>query len=147
MYYQQACQYLGITDNKIIVFDPLNPKLLDVYFKLFLHPLESLGVDFFWHNYTGGHQLYKLLAYNDYHYKDAARNPAKRALLLSRNAIYAPHRYSVLYAGTSEVSWDNLKRISDRNLNAANIGVSWWSHDVGGNHGGIEVSELYIRSV
>ena len=30
-------------------------------------------------------------------------------------------------------------------MNAANIGVSWWSHDVGGNHGGIEESELYIR--
>lgn len=32
-------------------------------------------------------------------------------------------------------------------LNAANIGVSWWSHDVGGNHGGIEDGELYIRYI
>ena len=32
-------------------------------------------------------------------------------------------------------------------MNAANIGVSWWSHDVGGNHGGIEDGELYLRYV
>lgn len=147
MYYQQACSYLGITGGKIIVFDPLNPKLLDVYFKLFLHPLEAMGVDFFWHDYKADNQVSKLLAYNHYHYMDAARNPAKRSLILSRNAIYAPHRYPILYAGQTEVSWEGLRKISQNQLNACNIGVSWWSHDVGGNHGGIEVSELYIRYV
>lgn len=146
-YYQQACSYLGVTSNKIITFDPLNPKLLDVYFKLFLHPLESLGVDFFFHDYKGDNNVFKLLAYNHYNYKDIGRNPAKRSIMLSRNGIYAPHRYPVLYAGASEVSWDGLKRISSANLAASNIGVSFWSHDVLGNHGGIEESELYIRHV
>ena len=41
-FYQQACQYLGIENNKIILFDPLNPKLMDIYFKLFLHPFFSI---------------------------------------------------------------------------------------------------------
>ena len=58
-----------------------------------------------------------------------------------------PHRYPILYAGETEVSWDGLKEISSSMLSAANIGVSFWSHDVGGNHGGIEESELYIRYV
>ena len=146
-YYAQACSYLGINGNKIIVFDPLNPKLLDVYFKLFLHPLESLGVDFFWHDYKGDNNPLKLLAYNHFNYKDIGRNPAKRNIMLSRNGIYAPHRYPILYAGETEVSWEGLKEISSSMMAAANIGVSFWSHDVGGNHGGIEESELYIRYV
>lgn len=147
MYYQKACEYLNIKDNKIIVFDPLNPKLLDVYFKLFLHPLEALGVDFFWHDYKGNKNIYLLNLYNHYHYLDSGRNPSKRSMILSRNGILAPHRYPVLYGGISKVSWDSLREISMNNLNAANIGVSFWSHDVGGYHGGIEESELYIRHV
>ena len=102
-YYAQACSYLGINGDKIIVFDPLNPKLLDVYFKLFLHPLEALGVDFFWHDYKGDNNALKLLAYNHFNYKDIGRNPAKRSIMLSRNGIYASHQYRVLYAGEHEV--------------------------------------------
>ena len=146
-YYAKASEYLGVKDNKIILFDPLNPKLLDVYFKLFLHPLEALGVDFFWNEYDGKKDLTNLWANNHYLYLDNGRDPSKRSLLLSRGAIYAPHRYPVLYGGSSEVSWDNLKSLPFIYLNAANIGVSFWSHDVAGNHGGIEDSELYIRYI
>ncbi len=146
-YYQKACEYLGIEKNKIILFDPLNPKLMDVYFKLFLHPLEAVGVDFFWSDYQGEGNPYKLLSYNHFLYLDAGRNPAKRSLILSRNGLYRGHCYPILYAGSSEVSWQGLEEIAFSNLNASNIGVSFWSHDIGGNHGGIEESELYIRYV
>ncbi len=146
LYYQQACQYLGVDANKILLFDPLNPKFLDVYLKLFLHPLESLGVDFFWNDYDGDDES-MLFLLNHYGYLDASRMEGKRPMIMARNAHIAPHRYSVLYPGKSEVGWDNLKAIPFWNLNACNMGVSWWSHDIGGNHGGIEESELYIRSV
>lgn len=146
-FYQKACEYLGVANDKIILFDPLNPKLMDVYFKLFLHPLEALGIDFFWSDYQADGNAYKLLSYNRLMYMDAGRNPAKRSLHLSRNGLLAGHRYPVLYAGSSEISWETLKDVAFSNLLSANIGVSWWSHDIGGNHGGIEESELYIRSV
>ena len=107
-YYKQASEYLGIKNNTVIQFDPLNPKLLDVLFKMFLHPLEALGVDFFWNDSTCPDDVNKLWALNHYMYLDSGRNSNKRALLL---------------------------------------GVSWWSHDVGGNHGGIEDGELYLRYV
>lgn len=144
-YYTQACKYLNIDGNKIITFDPLNPKLMDIYFKVFLHPLENIGVDFFWSDYNGNLNLTNLWFNNHYMYRDSGRNPAKRPMLLARNAIYAPQRYPVLYGGSSEITWEELKKIPMRYLNAANIGVSWWSFDVGGNHGGVEESELYIR--
>lgn len=145
--YKQASEYLKIQTPKVIDFDPLNPKLLDVLFKIFLHPLESMGVDFFWNDSNGGMDVSKLWALNHYMYLDSGRNHNKRPLLLARGSVYAPHRYPVLYGGSSEISWQALKKLPFLYLNAANIGVSWWSHDVGGNHGGIEDGELYLRYV
>lgn len=144
-FYKQASEYLQVTDSKIITFDPLNPKLLDVMFKVFLHPLESLGIDFFWNDGMGDMNVTKLWALNHYLFLDSGRNSNKRPLILARNGIYAPHRYPVLYGGSSEISWECLKKLPFQYLNAANIGVSWWSHDVAGNHGGIEEGELYVR--
>lgn len=146
-YYKQASELLAVTDSSIIKFDPLNPKCLDVLFKIFLHPLESLGVDFFWNDSTGDLDVTKLWALNHYMYLDSGRANTKRAMLLARGSVYAPHRYPVIYGGSSEVSWDKLKELPFLYLNAANMGVSWWSHDVAGNHGGIEEGELYVRYV
>ena len=103
-YYKQAAEYLQVTGSSIIDFDPLNPKLLDVLFKMFLHPLEALGVDFFWNDSDGNKDLSKLWALDHYMYLDSGRNNNKRALLLSRGGILAPHRYPVLYGGSSEIS-------------------------------------------
>lgn len=146
-YYKPASEYLEILDSKVILFDPLNPKLLDVLFKVFLHPLEQLGVDFFWNDSACRDDVSKLWALDHYMYLDSGRNNSKRPMILSRNGLVAPHRYPVLYGGSSEVSWESLKSLPFKYLNAANIGVSWWSHDVGGNHGGYEHGELYIRYI
>ena len=144
-FFKQACLYLGKKDATIIQFDPLNPKLLDILLKMFLHPLEALGVDFFWNDYRSANDVNKLWSLNHYLYMDSKRDVAKRGMLLARNGLIAPHRYGVLYGGSSEISWEALRKIPFDILNASNIGVSWWSHDVGGNHGGIEDGELYVR--
>lgn len=146
-YYPQASQYLEVQSPNIIQFDPYNPKHIDVLFKMFLHPLEAFGIDFFWNDSKGNMDVSKLWALNHYMYLDSGRNSNKRPLILSRGGIYAPHRYPVLYGGSSEISWSALKGLPFLYLNAANIGVSWWSHDVGGNHGGVEDGELYIRYI
>lgn len=144
-YYKQAIEFLKATPNSVIQFDPLNPKHLDLLFKVFLHPLENLGVDFFWNDSTGDMNVSRLWAINHYMYLDSGKNNNSRPMILARSGLIAPHRYPVLYGGSSEISWDKLKEIPFMYLNAANIGVSWWSHDVGGNHGGIEDGELYLR--
>ncbi|MBQ3307477.1 MAG: DUF5110 domain-containing protein [Bacilli bacterium] len=146
-YYPQAAQYLGVNNGSVIPFDPLNPRHIDVMFKMFLHPLEALGVDFFWNDSTGNMDITNLWSLNHYLYLDASREGEERALILGRGSVTAPHRYPVLYGGSSEISWKKLQEIPFMYLNAANIGVSWWSHDVGGNHGGMEDSELFIRYV
>ena len=145
--YKKVSEALGVSGSKIILFDPLNPKLLDVMFKLLLHPLEEAGVDFFWNDSLGEQQVTKLWALNHYMFLDSGRATNRRPMFLGRGSIYAPHRYPVLYGGSSEISWKALKNLPFQYLNAANIGVSWWSHDVGGNHGGIEDEDLYTRHV
>ncbi|MBR2247546.1 MAG: DUF5110 domain-containing protein [Bacilli bacterium] len=143
--YKYVQEFLAIKNPTIVNFDPLNPKIMDVLFKVFLHPLEALGVDFFWNDYKGDKDIKKLWATNHYMFLDSGRNLNKRGLILGRNGIYAPHRYPILYGGSSEISWEELKKLPFKYLNAANIGVSFWSHDVGGNHGGVEEGELYLR--
>ena len=145
--YNEAIKYLQVKPGHSIRFEPFNPRFLDVYFKLFLHPLENIGVDFFWNDYDNNKDSYSTWVMNHYHYFDLEKNYAKRGMTLGRNSLIAPHRYPVLYSEKTKVSWDNFKLIPFYNLSASNIGVSWWSHDIGGYSEGIEEAELYIRSV
>ena len=147
LYYTKACELLNVKTNTLIKIDPLNPKLLDVLFKVCLHPLEALGVDFFWCDVDTKTDITRLWSYAHYMFLDSGRSNKKRGLVLARSGLIAPHRYPVLYGGSSLISWKNLKELPFLYLNASNIGVSWWSHDVAGNHGGVEESGLYLRYI
>ncbi len=146
-FYEKAKEYLTASENGIIPFNPLDPKFLDVYFKLFIHPLESYGVDFFWNDYDNLNDLQKLWIMNHYHYFDLQKSEAKRGMILARNPLIASHRYPVLYSGETKVSWDNFRKLPFFNISASNIAVCWWSHDIGGYSGGVEEDDLYIRSI
>lgn len=146
-HYEEFKNFLEYKEEGIISIDPLNPKNLDALLKYGLQPLEEFGVDFFWNDYSDTSNIHKLWILNYYMFKNLSRNPAKRGMILSRNALKAVHRYPVSYAGLSKVSWENFKSTPYFNLSASNIGACWWSHDVGGFIDGIEDPELYIRSV
>ena len=147
-FFEEAKKYLTPDEKGVIPFAPYDPKFIDVYLKILIHPLEGLGVDFFWNDYNVDTKDMKATwLLNHYLYKDLARNPDKRGMVLGRSGMIAAHRYPVLYSGKTKVSWDNFKTIPFFNLSASNIGVCWWSHDIGGYNDGIEDSELYIRSV
>ncbi|MEG1495008.1 MAG: glycoside hydrolase family 31 protein [Bacilli bacterium] len=146
--YQTAAAYLKVVEPNVIMFDPLNPVFMDVYMKVFLHSLEGKGIDFFWNDYEKvSRNANDLDLLNYYHFLDIKRTPDKRGMLLSRPSDIAPHRYPISYSGKTEATWETLKQLPLLNQRAANVGVSWWSHDIGGNHGGIEDPELYIRYV
>lgn len=147
IFYEEFKKYVAPGEDGTIAFNPRDPRFLDVYLKVMLHPLENMGVDFFWNDYDEIKDLKNLWILNHYQYNDLARNQGKRGMILARNSMIAAHRYPVLYSGQTQVSWSNFKLLPFFNLSASNIGVSWWSHDVGGHHGGIEDPELYIRSV
>lgn len=142
--YKRTLEYIRPNENGIISFAPFNPIFLDILMKIMLHPLENMGVDFFWLDYPNNERLSHYFL-THYLYLDSGRNESKRNMLISRNPLIAAHRYGILYSGRTKISFDTLKKLSYINLSAANIGVSWWSHDVGGYSGGMEDSELYLR--
>lgn len=148
LHYPEIAKYFGITDNKIIAFDPLNPVLLDAVFKFLLKPLRDMGVDFFWNDFkktdTGLDNLWFL---NYYLLRGDPNDLSVRDVILARSTPLNPHLQAITYTGKTMVGWESLRKIPMYNQNAANAGVSWISHDVAGNYGGTEEEELYIRSI
>ncbi len=146
-YYKEALKYLKADEEGVIPFNALNPQFIDVYFKMLIHPLDNLDVDFFWLDLNALKNPMDTWVLNHYHIYDMMRNYKRRPMILSSNAQIAAHRYPVLYSGKNIVDWKTLKLIPFFNANASNAGITWWSHDIGGYHKGIEDSELYIRFV
>lgn len=146
-YYNEAIKYLETDQNGNIPFDVLNPKYIDVYLKFFIHQLDNMGVDFYFLDFKDKNRLEEMNIIKHYHFYDMLRTYNHRPLLYSYNTGMVAHKYSILYSGKNIVSWDTLKTMPYINNNAANIGVSWWSHDIGGYYKGIEDNELYTRFV
>ena len=145
--YKEARKALGLEEgkNEVIPFNAFDKKLVKVYFDNLISPLNHDGVDFFWIDYKKDLSTLKALDY--YHMSDMFIKSNNRPLIMSRNTNCASHRYPVHYSGETIVSWDTLNYLPSFNSAASNIGLSWWTHDVGGFKDGIEDSELYMRYV
>ena len=142
--YLKMCQDLNHPSNKTIPFRALDKNFILAYFNNLINPLYDLDIDFFWLDCK---DEITTRALNYYHFTDYKKFPDKRGMILSRNGGKSSHRYPVHYSGETKVGWETLKYIPFFNSTASNIGLSWWSHDVGGYKGGIEDSELYLRYV
>ena len=116
-YYNEALKYLTPDKDGKIPFNVLDPKFVDVYFKLFIHPLDALGVDFYWLDLENKQNIQNLTLLKHYHFYDMQRDFKRRPLLLSEGNGLAPHRYPVLYSGKTNVSWATLRKIPFYNNN------------------------------
>lgn len=143
-YYNEALKYLS-KENDRIPFNILDSKFIDVYFKLFIHPLDLLGIDFYWLDTDENKPEINLLKH--YHFSDMKRDFKRRPLLLSNGNNIAPHRYPVLYSGKTSVCWNTLRKIPFYNNNSFNNGAPFWAHDISGYFKGTEDNELYLRSI
>ena len=145
--FDQLENNLNIIDNDVIPFNVYDSKLIDIYLNVLIHPLDNIDVDFYWIDEESKKNIKELFFLKHYHFYDMMRNYKRRPMILARNTMVAPHRYPVLYSGKTIVSWDTLKMIPIHNMNATNMGISFWSHDIGGYYKGIEDNELYTRFV
>jgi alpha-glucosidase (family GH31 glycosyl hydrolase) len=143
--YNVSASDMGITDSSTIPFKPYSKMFVINYLNNHINPLMNMGVDFFWLDYKD--ELDNLKALDYYHFNNYKVSTEKRGMLLTRNPLTSAHKYPVLYSGETLVSWNELEYLPFYNSNSANIGVSWWSHDVGGYKLGIEDSELYLRHI
>lgn len=146
-YYNDALKYIEADSEGKIPFNVLDPKFIDVYLKMFIHPLDALGVDFYWLDLENNLNNANLTLLKHYHFYDMQRNFKRRPLLLSDGTTIAPHRYPVLYSGKTKVGWDTLRKIPFYNNNSFNNGAPFWAHDISGYFKGTEDNELYIRSI
>ena len=142
--FKQESKYEG---EGIIPFNVYNPDMLNAYFDELIKPLYDFGTDFFWIDYNNPKNISILRTLNRYHTDDFKRFYNKRPMILSRNGLIASHKYPILYSGETIVSWKNLNLIPEFNSKSSNIGLSFWSHDIGGYKLGIEDPELYMRFV
>ena len=128
-----------------IPFNVYDAKVMDVFLKVLINPLNQLGIDLYSINTFNKKDLDRLTILKHYLYYNTPNS--KRALISSRNSLVASHRYPILYSGKTEVSWDTLKKLPSFNMSSTNFGVSFTSSDVGGTTGGIEDNELFIRFI
>lgn len=142
--YEEMAKICPADKDLKIPFNVLDPKCLDAYLKLLIHPLDDIGVDFFFLDDIDKNQE-QLFLKKHYHFYDMMRNYKRRPLVLGYNSSLASHRYPIVYSGKSEVNWQTLKMLPLFNADATNMGVSYLAHDLGGYYKGTEDSELYIR--
>lgn len=119
------------------------------YFEDVHHPLEKIGVDFWWIDWQQGtnlstHSVDPLWLLNHYHFKDSKQRHGE-GLILSRYAGLGSHRYPVGFSGDTIVSWASLAFQPYFTATAANVGYTWWSHDIGGHMHGQRDDELALR--
>lgn len=145
--YREAIKYIETNKDGVIPFNVYDPRFIDIYLKFFIHPLDNLGVDFYFLDYVDKNNLKDLSILKHYQYYDMMRYSAKRPLVYGYNSCLCSHRYSILYSGRNVVGWEALRTLPLFNINSSNNGVTWWSHDIGGYHNGIEDNELFIRFV
>ena len=145
--YLEFQKYYNKDLNKNIPLNVYDPKLVDSYLKGIINPFLDKGVDFLWMDDNNKENTLRSFTMNYFLYKNFNLNKSKRNFIISRNFGICPHKYSALYSGETLISWKTLKLLPFFNSTAANIGVSWWSHDIGGYKGGTEDAELFMRYV
>lgn len=151
--YPEMAKAMGVDAKKElpVVFDIADEKFIEHYFDIVHHPLEDMGVDFWWIDWQQGSVSTKegldpLWMLNHYHFLDIGRD-RKRPMTFSRYAGPGSHRYPVGFSGDSIITWESLHFQPYFTATASNIGYGWWSHDIGGHMNGYRDNELETRWV
>lgn len=137
---------LNIQKDGVIPINVYNTDLLEAFLKSIIDEYTKIGVDYFSIDDINKDKTYSFMLLH-YIFTNYMKSENKRGLVFSRNPEIASHRYPVSYSGITNVSWKTLSYLPYFNLTSANIGLSYWSHDIGGYHNGIEDAELYTRYV
>jgi alpha-glucosidase (family GH31 glycosyl hydrolase) len=132
-----------------VPFDITDERFATAYLDVLHHPLEEIGVDFWWIDWqqgelSGMHGVDPLWMLNHLHFVDSARD-GRRGLTFSRYAGPGSHRYPVGFSGDTVITWDSLRFQPEFTATASNIGYGWWSHDVGGHLHGVRDDLLTVR--
>ena len=151
--YQDFMVGMGYSPNsqRTVPFDAANKLYIDNLFTHILWPLEAQGVDFWWVDwqqepYTRGLPGLKNIAWlNQVFYEKSNRNKL-RGQSFSRWGGWGDHRYPIHFSGDATTTWKMLDFEVAFNSVSSNVGLFFWSHDMGG-HWGPRNEEAYARWV
>ena len=150
--YPAMARRIGIdpASKEPVRFDIANPAFTMPYLELLHHPYEAMGVDFWWMDWQQGEEstlpgLDPLWMLNHVHFHDDGRDGVKRPFIFSRWGGLGNHRYPIGFSGDSVSSWASLAFQPYYTATAANVGYSWWSHDIGGHYRDVPDPELQTR--
>lgn len=150
--YPEVAKTMGLNTKveEPAAFDLENKKFKEAYFHDVHHKMEDEGVDFWWLDWQQGFaksnkKMDPLWLLNHYHYNDNNRRTSGNGLVLSRYAGPGSHRYPLGFSGDTVISWASLDFQPYFTSTAANIGYTWWSHDIGGHMKGTFDGELATR--
>lgn len=117
-------------------------------------PREADGLDFWWIDGESAKLdgLNSQLWTNHVYYQHTLESTGKRPLILARTGGVGSHRYPVQFSADTYSHWEVLRFLVDFTARAGNVGVAYWSHDLGGFYGhslGVPTidPELFVRWV
>jgi alpha-glucosidase (family GH31 glycosyl hydrolase) len=149
--YPAMASSMGIdsASKQYVPFDITDKKFAENYLKYVIHPLEEQGIDFFWLDWQQ-EDATKLAGVNptfwlNYVFFTDQEREKKRALLFHRWGGMGNHRYQIGFSGDTVSVWDSLAFQPYFTATAANVGYTYWSHDIGGHMPGAIEPELYLR--
>lgn len=151
--YPEMAKAVGIdpATKKYVPFNITDKNWAKNYFDIILHPMEKMGVDFWWldwqqwgsTNIPGVNPTFYL---NYVHFSDMERQNKIRPLIYHRWGGLGNHRYQIGFSGDTYISWASLNYQPYFTNTASNVGWGYWGHDIGGHQGSTENNpELLTR--
>jgi alpha-glucosidase (family GH31 glycosyl hydrolase) len=152
--YPEMAKYMGIdpASNIYVPYNATDLKYNEGWMDIVLHPFEEEGIDLWWLDWQQGEDwinqpyvnptfwLNYVFYTNPTHWADQEQRP----VLLHRWGGLGNHRYQVGFSGDVHPSWSSLEFQPYFTATAANVGYTFWSHDLGG-HTAASPPELYTR--
>jgi hypothetical protein len=123
-----------------IPYDAANKKYLDTLFKHTHTPHEESGVDFWWLDwqqtpFTPSIPKLKNIAWLNQYYSRHSSTKGLRPQSFSRWGGWGDHRNPIHFSGDARTTWPMLEFEVAFNATSANVGLFFWSHDIGGHWG------------
>ncbi|NES95711.1 MAG: DUF5110 domain-containing protein [Desertifilum sp. SIO1I2] len=137
-----------------LLFNLAQPDEAQLFMQELHQPREAEGIDFWWIDGSNAQfpGVNSQLWTNHVYWTHQAQQTQRRPLILSRTGGIGSHRYPVQFSADTYAHWDVLKFLVDFTTQAGNVGVSYWSHDLGSFFGhvpGVPIidPELLVRWV
>lgn len=142
------------SDEGWLLFNLATQSEANLFMQALHSPREEDGIDFWWiDGFNAKHPgVNSQLWTNHVYFTHLQAHQHRRPLILSRTGGLGSHRYPVQFSADTYAHWEVLRFLVDFTARAGNVGVSYWSHDLGGFFGhvpGVPIidPELFVRWV